>query len=90
MPILQPGLPKAKSRAVGRCSKERSAAEYIRDVRAYVAQHGRPPRLSSRLHGTAEYKLRSKVRYLVKKGRFSEEERRQLTQLLGTEERSAA
>ena len=35
----------------------------------------------SRLPGTAEYKLRSKVRYLMKKGRFSEGERKRLTQL---------
>ena len=41
----------------GNSSKGRSAAEYIRDVRDYVAEHGRPPRRSSRLHGTAEYRL---------------------------------
>ena len=49
--------PKANSRAVGHSRKGRSAAEYIRDVRDYVAEHGRPPRRSSRLRGTAEYRL---------------------------------
>ena len=73
--------PKAKSRAVGHSTKERIVAEYIREVRDYVEEHGRPPRNSSSLVGTAEYRLRNKVQYQVKKGRFSEEERRELAQL---------
>ena len=74
----------------GNSSKGRGAAECIRDVRGYVAEHGRPPRSSSSLVGTAEYKLRQNMQKQVKKGFFSEEERKQLTQLLGTKERSAA
>ena len=68
-----------KSAAAG--TKKRSAAEYIQEVRDYVAEHGRPPCYSSRLKGTAGHKLRRKVQLLVKKGRFSEEERRELAQL---------
>ena len=61
---------KANSRAVGYSSKHRSAAEYIRDVRGYVAEHGRPPSSSSSLVGTAEYKLRQNMQKQVKKGLF--------------------
>ena len=62
----------------------RSAAEYIREVRDYVAEHGRPPRCSPSLSGTAEYQLRTNVQKKVKKGRFSEEERKILTQLIAS------
>ena len=55
--------------------------EYIQQVRDFVAEHGRPPRYASRLTGTAEHKLRDKIQKQVKKGRFSEEERRELAQL---------
>ena len=41
--------PKAKSRSSGQSTKQRSAAEYIQEVRDYVAEHGRPPRHSSKL-----------------------------------------
>ena len=63
-------------------TEKRSGAKYIRDARDYVAEHGRPPRLSSSLVGTAEYKLRTNVQNQVKKGRFSEEEKSELEQLL--------
>ena len=53
--------PKANSRAAEHCKKKRRAAEYIREVRDYVAEHGRPPRCSPSLIGTAEYQLRRNV-----------------------------
>ena len=68
---------------VAHSTNERSGAEAIREVQAYIEEHGRPPRSSSSLVGTAEYKLRCKVRRQVKTGRFSEEERSELAQLLG-------
>ena len=63
-------------------TKKRSAAEYIQEVRDYVKKHGRPPRNSSSLVGTAEYKLRHKIQKQVKKGRFSEQELMVLMPLL--------
>ena len=68
-----------KSAAAG--TKKRSAAEYIQEVRDYVAEHGRPPRHSPSVAGTAEYKLRNKIQFQVRKGRFSEEERGELARL---------
>ena len=41
--------PKAKSRSDGQSTEKRSAAEYSQEVRDYVAEHGRPPRHSSKL-----------------------------------------
>ena len=67
---------------VGHSTCKRSAAEYIAEVRNFIEEHGRPPRNSSRLVGTDEYRLRSKVQYQMKKGLFSEEEKRELAQLL--------
>ena len=68
--------------AVGRSTCKRSAAEYITELRAFIEEHGRPPRNSSSLVGTDEYRLRSKVQYQMKKGVFSEAETRELDRLL--------
>ena len=70
--------------AVEHSKKKSRAAEYIREVREYVAEHGRPPRISSSLAGTAEYRLRRKVQKQVKKGRFSKGQRKILTQLFAS------
>ena len=76
--LFEPSAPAGRAAMAGN--------EYIQQVRDFVAEHGRPPRYSSRLEGTAEYQLRRKVQLQLKKGRFSEEERRELAQLF---ERSA-
>ena len=68
--------------AVGRSTCKRSAAEYITELRAFIEEHGRPPHILSSLVGTDEYRLRSKVQYHMKKGRFSEEQKRKLDKLL--------
>ena len=67
---------------VGHSTCKRSAAEYIAELRAFIEEHGRPPRNSSCLVGTDEYRLRSKVQYQMKKGVFSEAETRELDRLL--------
>ena len=67
-----------------KANASRSVADYFREISDYIEEHGRPPRNSSVLLGTYEYKLRQKVDYQVKQGRFSEEERQKLAQLLGS------
>ena len=67
---------------VGHSTCKRSAAEYIAELRAFIEEHGRPPRNSSCLVGADEYRLRNKVQYQMKKGLFSEAETRELDRLL--------
>ena len=67
---------------VGHSTCKRSAAEFTAEVRHFIEEHGRPPRNSSSLVGTSEYRLRSKVQYQMKKGLFSEAEQRELDRLL--------
>ena len=63
-------------------TKERSGEDYLAELRRFILLNGRAPRFSSKLIGTAEYKLRAKIQVQAKKGRFSNKEMMQLTELL--------
>ena len=68
--------------AGGNSTKERSGEDYLAELRRFIQLNGRAPRLSSKLVGTTEYKLRAKILLQEKKGRFSNKEKMQLTELL--------
>ena len=66
----------------GHSSKVRSGEDYLEELRRFIQLNGRAPRLSSKLVGTTEYNLRAKIVVQEKKGRFSNEEQKQLRELL--------
>ena len=70
------------SEAGGKSTKERSGEEYLAELRRFIQENGRAPRFSSQLVGTTEYKLRAKIKLQSKKGRFSNKEKMELTELL--------
>ena len=66
----------------GHSSKVRSGEGYLEELRRFIQLNGRAPRFTSTLIGTTEYKLRAKILLQAKKGRFSNEEQKQLRELL--------
>ena len=66
----------------GHSTKVRSGEGYLEELRRFIQLNGRAPRLSSKLVGTTEYNLRAKILVQEKKGRFSNKEKMQLTELL--------
>ena len=66
----------------GHSTKQRSAEDYLAELRRFIQLNGRAPRFTSKLIGTAEYKLRAKIQFQEKKGRFSIKEKMQLKALL--------
>ena len=68
--------------AGGHSTKVRSGEDYLEELRRFIQLNGRAPRLSSKLIGTTEYNLRAKIKLQSKKGRFSNKEKMELTELL--------
>ena len=68
--------------AGGKSTKERSGEDYLAELHRFIQLNGRAPRFTSKLIGTTEYKLRAKILLQAKKGRFSNEEQKQLRELL--------
>ena len=68
--------------AGGNSTKERSGEDYLAELREFIQLNGRAPRFTSKLTGTTEYKLRAKIHFQERKGRFSNKEKMELTELL--------